>query len=148
MSGGSSRPLGERRHRQRLVMAVRHAFHRRLMGAGVFGRAVPHPDHVLARTPRLVLRIAEADDRAALRADQILAGQPTVQPSRAACATIWSRVWTALGRRMRGIASISVTMLEELHAERDRAQLQQTLQIGDKFGPVLGHIGISRRVFS
>ena len=35
---------------------------------------------------------------------------PTVQPSRAAWATIWSIVWIALGRRIFGIASISSTV--------------------------------------
>ncbi len=35
---------------------------------------------------------------------------PTVHPSRVACATIWSVVCVALGRRIFGIASISATV--------------------------------------
>ena len=34
---------------------------------------------------------------------------PTVQPSREAMLTIWSVVWTAVGRRIFGIAAISLT---------------------------------------
>ena len=34
---------------------------------------------------------------------------PTVQPSREAMLTIWSVVWTAVGRRIFGIAVISST---------------------------------------
>ena len=35
---------------------------------------------------------------------------PTVQPSREAMLTIWSVVWTAMGRRIFGIAVISSTV--------------------------------------
>ena len=61
---------------------------------------------------------------------------PTVQPSREAMLTIWSVVWTAVGRRIFGIAVISSTAREHLHADHGGLEAEQAVQIGHHAGPI------------
>jgi hypothetical protein len=102
---------------------------------------------VFSGAPFVVFRQTEPDHRTALRTDEILARQsdgPTKTSGlgndliqgvhRFRPSNPWDRLHL-------------LATLEELHAERDRPQLQKALQIGDKFGPVGVHHGISRRRF-
>ena len=133
MSGGSSWPLGERRDRQRLKAAVGHAFHCRLMWSRVLGPAVPDPDHVLAGTPFIVFCQAEADDCSALRADEVLAGDAD-GPAEAGGLRddLVERVHRFRPADPRDRLHL-FTVLEKLHTERYRPQLQQPLEIGGGF---------------
>jgi hypothetical protein len=123
MSGGSSRPPASGAHGERLVMAVGHALHRRLMGARILGRAVPHPHHVLARAPFVVFRETEPDHRPALRANQILARQPD---GPAEARGLRDDLIEGVHRFRPADARDPLhflAALEELHAKRDRPQL-------------------------
>jgi hypothetical protein len=94
---------------------------------------------VLAGTPFLVFRQAEADDCAALRADEILAGDAD-RPAEA------GGLRDDLIERVHGFRSADprdrlhlLAVLEELHAKRDSPQLQQALQVGGELCPILRH---------
>src|SRR5262249_26326654 len=99
----------------------------------------------LARAPFVVLRKPEPNHRSALRTDEILAREPDGPAE--AC---------RLGHDLvEGVHRFRppdprnplhlLAAFEELHAERDCAQLQKALQIGNELAPVLTHVGISRR---
>src|SRR5215471_18395593 len=72
-------PGSERGHRHGLIAAVGDAVHGVLGEARVVPRLEPHPGHALAGEPLLVLGM-ESDDRAALRAYQVLHGDPYRPP--------------------------------------------------------------------
>src|SRR5438067_2081927 len=98
------------------------------MSPRIFRRAVPDPDHVLAGTPPVVFCQTEADHRAALRSDEILA-RNTDSPTEA------SGLRDHLVERVHAFRPTDprdrlhlVAALEQLHAEWDRSQLQQALQ--------------------
>jgi len=118
------------------------------MGGSVFERAVPNTHHVLSRAPSVVFCETEPNDRPALRPDEILARQPH-SPAKPRCLgdDLIERVHrlrpSDTGDRLHVFA-----VLEQLHAKRDRPQLQKALQIGNELGPVGVHNGISRRQFS
>ena len=63
----------ERADRHRLIFSERNDIQRFLAFARIFRRAVPDADIILTGEPFLVLR-SQSDDRAALRADEIVSG--------------------------------------------------------------------------
>ena len=65
----------ERRDHHGAIAPVRHRMHRVLVRRGVLDRLEPHPGHVLARKPLLVLRM-QADHGPALLADEVFGGDP------------------------------------------------------------------------
>jgi hypothetical protein len=105
----------------------------------VLGRTVPDPDHVFAGAPFLVFCEAEPDHRPALRPDKILA-RDADRPAEAGglrddLIERMHRFRTANPRDCLHLTAV----LEELHAKRDRAQLQQALQVGGELCPILCH---------
>src|SRR6516162_1179929 len=114
---------GERCHGERLVAAVGHAFHGRLMGGCVVWGAVPNTDHVLSGTPFFVFCETEPDDRPALRADEILARQPDGPTETGGLGDdLIKGVHRFRPADPRDRLHL-LAVLEELHAERDRPQL-------------------------
>ena len=64
---------------------------------------------------------------------------PTVQPSRAACATIWSVVWIEpRGRRIFGIASIVATSAKRFIAIGIERSLSRRSSSAARAGPSTG----------
>src|SRR5207302_5317599 len=99
---------------------------------------IPHADHVLPRPPRFILGVAEPDDGAALRADEVLGGDADrpAEPRGLADDLVQRmdrlRAADARDRLHLGAA------LEELHAENVGAKLQYPLQVAGELGPI-GH---------
>ncbi len=109
------------------------------MGGRILQRGEPHARHVLAGLPRIVLGAAETHHGAALGADQVLrrdADRPA-QP-RGLRHHLVERVHV-LGPADLGDRLHVGPVLEQLHAEGDRAQLEQALEPGGEIGHGLLH---------
>src|SRR5438552_10594413 len=129
----------QRRHGECLVTAVRHAFHCRLMGSRVLGPAVADSDHMLPGAPFLVFCAAEPDHRPALPPGEIVARNADGPPEAGGLRDdLIDRVHRFRLADPRDCLHLDAS-LEELHAERDRPQLQQALQVGGKLCPILRH---------
>jgi hypothetical protein len=114
------------------------------MGPRILGPIVPDADHVLAGVPFLILRKTQPDDGAALRANQILAGDAD-RPAET------SRLCDDLVERVHGVRAADprdrfhvFAALEKLHTKRDRPQPQQVLEIGCELPPIHLHIATPR----
>ena len=87
------------------------------------------------------------DHRPALRADEVFAGEPD---GPAEASGLGDDLIEGVHRFRPADPRDRLHLraaLEQLHAERDRAQLQQPLEVGGEPGPVGVHGGISRRSF-
>src|SRR5215467_1155453 len=131
-----------------LVATVGDAVHGVLMQARVLLRLEPHPGHALAGEPLLVLGM-EADHRSALRAHQVLHGDPY-------CPAELTRLGHDLIRGVLGARPADLRnslhlrhRLEELHADGNAAQPQVLREAVDDGRPVVrlgAQVLISSRV--
>src|SRR5262249_51691451 len=139
---------GERGDRHGLVTSVGDAIHGVLVEARVFLRLEPHAGHTRARDPLLGLGM-EADHRAALRAHQVLHGDPHRPPE-------LTRLGHDLVRGVLGARPADLGdglhlrhRLEELHADGDAAQPQILREAVDDGLPVVAlgaHALVSSRI--
>src|SRR5215471_2003047 len=141
-------PGSERGHRHGLIAAIGDAVHDVLVEARVVLRLEPHPGHALAGEPLLVLGM-ESDDRAALRAHQVLHGDAHRPPELTRLSHDLIRGVLRPRPADLGDGLHLRHRLEELHADGNAAQpqiLREAIEDGLPVVAVRAHALVSPRV--